>query len=157
MGEDGAVKLPTLPGRFNEPIPKILVLFVATPLLACCGLGMIGAAIGDGDDPADAADPTFTSTYTSNSPADATTSDGTGAEVATPPAAEPTTAVPTTEVPAVDPPAPPPPPPPAPEPPPAVYYANCDAVRAAGAAPLYRGQPGYRSGLDRDNDGVACE
>ncbi|WP_243757528.1 DUF1524 domain-containing protein [Allobranchiibius sp. GilTou38] len=38
-----------------------------------------------------------------------------------------------------------------------VYYANCAAARAAGAAPLYRGQPGYRSGLDRDDDGVACE
>jgi Excalibur calcium-binding domain len=24
-------------------------------------------------------------------------------------------------------------------------------------APLYRGQPGYRSALDRDDDGVACE
>ncbi|SDI91210.1 Protein of unknown function [Frankineae bacterium MT45] len=39
----------------------------------------------------------------------------------------------------------------------AVYYANCAAVRAAGKAPLYRGQPGYRAALDRDNDGVACE
>ena len=38
-----------------------------------------------------------------------------------------------------------------------VYYANCDAARAAGAAPIYRGQPGYRSELDRDNDGIACE
>lgn len=38
-----------------------------------------------------------------------------------------------------------------------VYYKNCDAVRAAGKAPLYRGQPGYRPALDRDNDGVACE
>lgn len=39
-----------------------------------------------------------------------------------------------------------------------VYYANCAAARAAGAAPLYRGvSPGYRSGLDRDGDGVACE
>lgn len=37
------------------------------------------------------------------------------------------------------------------------YYPNCKAARAAGAAPLYRGQPGYRPGLDRDNDGVACE
>ncbi len=37
------------------------------------------------------------------------------------------------------------------------YYPNCAAARAAGAAPLYRGQPGYRPGLDRDNDGVACE
>ncbi|MDP3441696.1 MAG: excalibur calcium-binding domain-containing protein, partial [Ignavibacteria bacterium] len=38
-----------------------------------------------------------------------------------------------------------------------VYYKNCDAVRAAGADPLYSGQPGYRSKLDRDSDGVACE
>lgn len=38
-----------------------------------------------------------------------------------------------------------------------VYYKNCAAVRAAGKAPLYRGQPGYRPGLDRDGDGIACE
>ncbi|MEW1808122.1 DUF1524 domain-containing protein [Pseudarthrobacter sp. NPDC080039] len=38
-----------------------------------------------------------------------------------------------------------------------VYYANCTAARAAGAAPLYAGQPGYRSALDRDSDGIACE
>ncbi|MBM7277115.1 DUF1524 domain-containing protein [Gordonia rubripertincta] len=37
------------------------------------------------------------------------------------------------------------------------YYANCSAARAAGAAPLYAGQPGYRAKLDRDGDGVACE
>ena len=40
---------------------------------------------------------------------------------------------------------------------PSVYYQNCDAVRAAGAAPLYIGSPGYASKLDRDGDGVACE
>lgn len=38
-----------------------------------------------------------------------------------------------------------------------VYYANCDAVRAAGKAPIRRGDPGYRSGLDSDGDGVGCE
>lgn len=38
-----------------------------------------------------------------------------------------------------------------------VYYSNCAAVRAAGKAPLYRGSPGYRSDLDRDGDGIACE
>lgn len=38
-----------------------------------------------------------------------------------------------------------------------VYFANCDAARAAGAAPIPRGEPGYRPALDRDNDGVACE
>ncbi|MGQ3542013.1 excalibur calcium-binding domain-containing protein [Bacillus cereus] len=37
------------------------------------------------------------------------------------------------------------------------YYKNCAAVRAAGKAPLYKGQPGYDSHLDRDGDGVACE
>lgn len=37
------------------------------------------------------------------------------------------------------------------------YYANCDAVRAAGKAPLHAGEPGYRSKLDRDGDGVACD
>ena len=39
----------------------------------------------------------------------------------------------------------------------ASYYPNCAAARAAGAAPLYAGQPGYSSNLDRDGDGVACE
>ena len=38
-----------------------------------------------------------------------------------------------------------------------VYYANCSAVRAAGADPIYAGQPGYSRKLDRDGDGVACE
>ncbi|MEU6944281.1 excalibur calcium-binding domain-containing protein [Streptomyces sp. NPDC046316] len=57
---------------------------------------------------------------------------------------------------------PPPPPPTTSEPVPeettaeSVYYANCDAVRAAGAAPLRVGEPGYRAGLDGDGDGVAC-
>lgn len=37
------------------------------------------------------------------------------------------------------------------------YYANCSDARAAGVAPIYRGQSGYRSDLDRDHDGVACE
>jgi hypothetical protein len=38
-----------------------------------------------------------------------------------------------------------------------VYYAGCDEVRAQGLAPLYRGDPGYREGMDGDGDGVACE
>jgi Excalibur calcium-binding domain len=38
-----------------------------------------------------------------------------------------------------------------------VYYENCTAARAAGAAPIYVGEPGYRRKLDRDGDGVACE
>lgn len=39
----------------------------------------------------------------------------------------------------------------------AAYYANCSAARAAGAAPVRRGDPGYSSKLDRDGDGVGCE
>ncbi|ANU08451.1 thermonuclease family protein [Paraurantiacibacter namhicola] len=38
-----------------------------------------------------------------------------------------------------------------------VYYRNCKEARAAGAAPIYRGQPGYRPEMDGDNDGIACE
>jgi micrococcal nuclease len=55
--------------------------------------------------------------------------------------------------------APPPPPVEATEEAPAhsAYYANCSAAKAAGAAPLHRGEPGYRPALDRDGDGVACE
>ncbi|WP_235561142.1 excalibur calcium-binding domain-containing protein [Bacillus sp. FJAT-28004] len=37
-----------------------------------------------------------------------------------------------------------------------VYYANCTAVREAGAAPLHKGDPGYSLKLDRDKDGIAC-
>jgi hypothetical protein len=50
-----------------------------------------------------------------------------------------------------------PPPPVAPvyaPPPSSAYYGNCSEARAAGAAPLYVGEPGYRSGLDRDH--VIC-
>ena len=50
------------------------------------------------------------------------------------------------------------PPAPAPNPAPApVRFSSCKQAREAGAAPLYRGDPGYSSNLDRDNDGVACE
>ena len=37
------------------------------------------------------------------------------------------------------------------------FYANCKEAKAAGAAPLYKGDPGYRSDLDGDGDGIACE
>lgn len=86
-----------------------------------------------------------------------------------PGALAPTSRQPTTPAPAAPPsrkapataPAPVAPAPPAPVPaasvPAAVYYANCTAVRAAGAAPIRLGQPGYSSKLDRDGDGVGCE
>ncbi|MDH7454391.1 excalibur calcium-binding domain-containing protein [Luteimonas composti] len=36
-------------------------------------------------------------------------------------------------------------------------FANCAEARAAGAAPVHRGDPGYGPHLDRDNDGIGCE
>jgi hypothetical protein len=54
-------------------------------------------------------------------------------------------------------PAPAPAPQPGPAPAPSVSFANCAAARAAGAAPVHRGDPGYTSKLDRDGDGVGCE
>ena len=36
-------------------------------------------------------------------------------------------------------------------------YANCTEARAAGAAPVRAGDPGYSRKLDRDGDGVGCE
>lgn len=44
-----------------------------------------------------------------------------------------------------------------PEPAASAYYANCSEARAAGAAPLHRGDAGYRAAMDRDDDGIACE
>jgi hypothetical protein len=38
-----------------------------------------------------------------------------------------------------------------------VSYPNCAAARAAGAAPVRRGDPGYARHLDRDGDGIGCE
>ena len=36
-------------------------------------------------------------------------------------------------------------------------YRNCREARAAGAAPVRRGEPGYGPHLDRDNGGIGCE
>ncbi|MCU6453926.1 excalibur calcium-binding domain-containing protein [Sphingomonas sp. A2-49] len=37
------------------------------------------------------------------------------------------------------------------------YYSGCNDAEAAGAAPIYAGEPGYRSAMDGDGDGIACE
>jgi hypothetical protein len=36
-------------------------------------------------------------------------------------------------------------------------FRNCKAARAAGAAPVRIGDPGYGAHLDRDGDGIGCE
>lgn len=38
-----------------------------------------------------------------------------------------------------------------------VYYEDCAAATAAGAAPVRIGEPGYGPHLDANNDGVGCE
>ncbi|MFJ7931512.1 excalibur calcium-binding domain-containing protein [Peribacillus sp. NPDC096448] len=38
-----------------------------------------------------------------------------------------------------------------------VYFKNCTDARAAGAAPVHRGEPGYAKHLDRDGDGIGCD
>jgi endonuclease YncB( thermonuclease family) len=75
------------------------------------------------------------------------------------PAPEPVAPAPAPVEPAPVAPAPvePQPAPPAAPAPPTAYYANCSEARAAGAAPIYAGQPGYSRKLDRDGDGIACE
>jgi hypothetical protein len=144
--------------KINKTVATVVL---AVGVLCCGGVGLAAALAPSGDkqpgtprpvssigaEPVSAATPT-------GQPADQTT---TAAAVAvSPPAAAKSTAGATTKAgggatatkkttkPATSRPA-------------TVYYQNCTAVKAAGAAPLYRGQPGYRAALDRDGDGVACE
>jgi hypothetical protein len=43
------------------------------------------------------------------------------------------------------------------EPQPGDRWGGCNDARAAGTAPIYRGEPGYRPNMDGDDDGIACE
>ncbi|MFJ1460305.1 excalibur calcium-binding domain-containing protein [Nocardia sp. N2S4-5] len=76
-----------------------------------------------------------------------------------PPAAPPQPAAPPEPAPTTTPPPPAPKPtkPPAPTSTPKPYYKSCKEAKAAGATPLHKGDPGYRPGLDGDNNGIACE
>ncbi|MEY2570724.1 MAG: hypothetical protein QOE63_1074 [Acidimicrobiaceae bacterium] len=136
---------------------------ITVPVFAgLVALGGVGAATGSGDQPAivkagpstTVVAPRTTERHASTTQAPTTTTSTTTSTTTTvpPTTAPPTTAPPTTATFV----APPETEPPATQPP-DVYYANCTAARNAGAAPIYRGQPGYRAALDRDNDGIACE
>lgn len=37
------------------------------------------------------------------------------------------------------------------------YYTNCAQVERETNGPLMRGEPGYRTGLDKDGNGIACD
>ena len=87
--------------------------------------------------------------------ADAVNPDVCAVPVTTPP--PPPVAPPPAAVPAPAPVVALPPPAPVQQPATNVSYRNCDAVRAAGAAPIRPGDPGFQSKFDRDNDGIGCE
>ena len=38
-----------------------------------------------------------------------------------------------------------------------VTYSGCNEVRALGKDPIHSGEPGYRTTMDGDGDGIACE
>ncbi|MEU8314154.1 MULTISPECIES: excalibur calcium-binding domain-containing protein [unclassified Micromonospora] len=131
---------------------KVLLISGAAVLTCCGGLLGIGIAAGPATEPSKSPEKAVAQEVpTVAAPATTTTAPTPEAATASPePSPSPTTAAPTTAKPASK-------PKPRKTTAPAVYYKNCDAVRAAGKAPLRRGQPGYRTGLDRDLDGEACE
>ena len=137
---------------------------IATPFVILLLIGGIASA----SEPEADAKPATTSTAAK--PTSTTDAPTTLAPITTvaPTTTAPATVPPSTAAPPTVPPATQAPPPPAPvaaappateppAPPSDVYFENCDAARAAGAAPLLSGAPGYRAGLDRDGDGVVCE
>ncbi|WP_327077657.1 excalibur calcium-binding domain-containing protein [Pseudarthrobacter siccitolerans] len=81
--------------------------------------------------------------------ADAAAAQQAAAQQAAKPAPAPAAPAPAVPAPAV--------PAPAAPAPASVYYANCAAAKAAGAAPVRAGMPGYGTHLDRDGDGIGCE
>lgn len=141
-----------------------IVTWIVAALIVLAALGSFGSE--DGPEPVTVVDADQTTTtvaaLTTTTILPTTTTTAAPTTTTTVPPTTTTTAPPTTTTTA-----PPPPPPPtttAPPPPPpttvaqsSTYYANCSAARAAGAAPVHRGDPGYGSHLDRDNDGVGCE
>ena len=148
----GACSVTSSVGRFG---PRS----VGPYTVAFLGLGVAGALTGDGDSALTAA-----STVASSTTAERTTS-----TVSTTTTIPPTTTFPppttTTVLATAAPLVTMPPATQAPvqgfvapaHPTPAIAYANCTEARAAGVTPLYRGEPGYASKLDRDGDGVVCE
>ncbi|MFJ1460314.1 excalibur calcium-binding domain-containing protein [Nocardia sp. N2S4-5] len=165
--------MPVAAGEFVSTLRPALAV-------AAVGLGLLTACGGSPQHPptADTTRPAATTRLPTLAPTTTTTSRAAIAPTPTPivpalpttapravqpsaPPAPTVPALPTTTARAVQPPAPPAPALPAIPPPtaetPGSYYSSCKEAKAAGAAPLHRGESGYRPGLDRDNDGVACE
>ncbi|GAA2672447.1 MULTISPECIES: excalibur calcium-binding domain-containing protein [Actinosynnema] len=134
--------------RGGRVVCGFLVVLTALVLAGCEGSTPSGGELSTSPSPTTT---TTSATTTTSSPAPVTT---TSTTTTTPPPA----VAPQPQPQPQPEPKPQPKPQPAPEPQPApAYYKNCAEARAAGAAPLHAGEPGYRSALDRDGDGVACE
>lgn len=175
FGPDAVRPLP--PQAYAAPRPKRvalrnLVIILGFPLVFFMGvvLGVGGDGATQAAAPASTATTTMTTTVTA--PASTVTAPPTTVTASpetTPTVTETVEVTVTAQAPAPAPevapaPAPQPEAPiPAPAPQPApnyvapVYYQNCAAARAAGAAPVYAGEPGYGPHLDRDGDGKGCE
>lgn len=143
-------------------------------LIALVGAMIITGACGNGSTDADgvqaasvdetlpfaattssAASPTTAEATTTTAPPTTTRPSTTAAPTTTPPTAPPTTAAPITAPTTTAEPVSVTAAPPVSDT--GVYYQNCTAAKAAGAAPVYRGDPGYGGHLDRDGDGIGCE
>ncbi|MFF8840321.1 excalibur calcium-binding domain-containing protein [Streptomyces sp. NPDC015130] len=142
-------------GKGGFVIAALLVAFLALgAIISACG----GPAEGERPDPSPTVTVTETETETVPETETETVTETPAAPAPVPPPVEtPESDTPEPDIP--DPVATDPVTPESSEPatPAAAYYENCDAARDAGAAPLIRGQSGYRDELDRDGDGVACE
>ena len=144
-----------IPPPPKPPFNKQVLIIVGSIVAGLVLLGMLGN-IGSGGDDAKPTASTLTKTVTVTAQPPTVTATAT-VTLAAPPATFVEPPTPASE-PSLE--AMPPLPPFAPLMPPipsSAYYRNCAAARAAGAAPLHVGEPGYRSDLDGDGDGVACE
>ena len=134
--KDPADTVMTAPTRTGSKRGRKAVAYI----VGSAALLGIGGAIGSSDSPEPLPAPTVTltstSTVTVTETVTITPEPATDAPVEQLIASEPTQAAPVPQY---------------------SYYANCTEAWNAGAAPLREGDPGYRSALDRDKDGVACE
>ena len=164
VGDEGEPVDPP-PNSFPEPSHNRRNLLVGCGCLTILVLVLFGscaAILASGDETPSEVTVTPTTTVTPTAtvtPTVSATPTITAPEPTETAAARTRTVTPTVTV---DPPPPPAPDPPDPEPEDddgggTAFYENCDAVRAAGAAPIRRGEPGYSSKLDRDGDGIGCE
>ena len=128
-------------------------------LVALIGLTLVGAALDQ--DRTDARPASTTATTARPIKSEVTTSPSTSQATASTVGSTTTTTLSTTittaEAPTTSWAAPPPTDAPSLPAVPAGGFANCAAARAAGAAPVHVGEPGYAPRLDGDGDGIGCE